>query len=720
MLNFVYFLNKTSKFYFYRCYIIIIKNLCKEEEVDKLKVNNIKQIGFGQALTTREKKRGEEKIREAMVLLDVNNLTLITPEASLPVDKNKNVGIGQFNSKSAQEFFDFMKSYTGMNIVKTLPQGNYHYKADGYYGAFTTCALNLGSQLINLEELTQDKYGSILSNETFNKVIEKNKETQDEGLVNFENIIFEYSPFEDALKEAYKNFKNSDNLNIKNLKKEFESYKKEYNDILEPMALYKALQKENNNEYDYTFWNKVDQNLFNTDVISEADRNRRISEIKAKYSDEMEFNYFKEFLAERNLKEAKEKLNNKNLKLMGDCLIGFSKDEVWAHPKAFADAYICSADWGLRALDYVTICDENSESNKLLKRKVELYAKRYDTIRFDVGWSYVKPILYCKTPEQIQKLSQNYNTCNNNGYTLKNPLNDKLLNIVENTVKSIKGNEFNKKDLIYEIEADSRDFSICNSRNGQVIQPFEGRTVVLSTCYMNQNYASISAIKNRMKIPRDNYVLMVGNHDHLALNAYAEEIDNDDVFKSNGNNVKNRKNTQNQVLSKELKLDEETLKTDKNEWIKAKFAHLFLARNIKIFFMDVFGRKEQFDSQKNNGRKNYRYMIPSDYEKSFHTAVQNGNGFNIYDALTKAMKAKGLDQSNEKLYEELEELSQKLYKKGVLTEAEANRNFYAKVGAISLVAALGILGTTLGIIFGIKHKNKQKEMLKQKQIKNQI
>lgn len=696
----------------------IIKNFCPEEEgVSLLRINNFKQnITFGQALTTKEKKHGEEKIKEAMKLLDISNLILITPEASLPVDENKNVGIGQFNSKSAQQFFDFMKSYTGMNIVKTLPQGNYRPKSNNYYGAYNTSALTLGPQLINLEQLTSDKYGSILSNETFNKVIEKNKETQEKDLVNFENTVLDNSPFDNALKEAYQNFKKSDNSNIKKLKEEFESYKKEYNDILEPRALYKALQKENN-EKDYTKWNAQDKNLYNSDEVKEADKNKRIAEIKAKHSDEIEFVYFKEFLAEKNLKEAKEELNSKNLKLMGDCLIGFSKDEQWAHPKAFADACICSADWGLRALDYSTICDENSESNKLLKRKVELFAKRYDAIRFDVGWSYVKPILYCKTEAQKQKLSANYKSYNS-GYILKNPLNDKLLNIVENTVKSTKGDKFNKSDLIYEIEAGISDFSVYDWQKQKVVQPFEGRTIVQSTCYMNENYATIDAIENQMKIPRDNYVLMVGNHDHLALSAYAEEIDNDDVFKTNGNDVKENKNNQIPALSKELKLDENVLKTDKNEWIKAKFAHLFLAKNIKLFFMDVFGRKEQFDSQIKNGKNNYRYMIPTDYEKSFHTAVQNGNGFNIYDSLTKAMKAKGLDKDNKKLYKDLNKLSKKLYKKGALTEAEANKNHYVKVAIISLVSILGVLGTTFGVVFGIKNKNKQKEL--QEQIDNQI
>ncbi|UKI41683.1 MAG: 4-alpha-glucanotransferase [Candidatus Melainabacteria bacterium] len=249
------------------------------------------------------------------------------------------------------------------------------------------------------------------------KLLKKNKETQEKDLVNFENTVLDNSPFDNALKEAYQNFKKSDNSNIKKLKEEFESYKKNTMIFLNQELCIKHCKKK-------TMKKIIRNGTHKTRIYiivmksREADKNKRIEEIKAKHSDEIEFVYFKEFLAEKNLKEAKEELNSKNLKLMGDCLIGFSKDEQWAHPKAFADACICSADWGLRALDYSTICDENSESNKLLKRKVELFAKRYDAIRFDVGWSYVKPILYCKTEAQKQKLSANYKSYNS-GYILK-------------------------------------------------------------------------------------------------------------------------------------------------------------------------------------------------------------------------------------------------------------------------------------------------------------
>ena len=89
--------------------------------------------------------------------------------------------------------------------------------------------------------------------------------------------------------------------------------------------------------------------------------------------------------------------------------------------------------------------------------------------------------------------------------------------------------------------------------------------------------------------------------------------------------------------------------------------------------MDFFGRNEQFDSQIANSRKNYRYRISSDYEKEFHGAIQKGFGFNVYNSLAMAMKARSLDKVNPELYQKLLKFSDILKHEGVKTEAEANK-----------------------------------------------
>ena len=66
-----------------------------------MKISNYsnRRIKFGEAFTTKEKKYGNKKIEEAKKLLDNKDIIVIIPEASLPVDPSKKIGIGQLNSQ---------------------------------------------------------------------------------------------------------------------------------------------------------------------------------------------------------------------------------------------------------------------------------------------------------------------------------------------------------------------------------------------------------------------------------------------------------------------------------------------------------------------------------------------------------------------------------------------------------------------------------------------
>ena len=627
-------------------------------------------LNFSRALTTREKIQGQSYIKNAQELLDINNFVFIVPEQSLPSDLNNDIGFGQVNSKSSFRFYDFMKSYTGATTLKVLPIGNYNQlgEENDFYCAYGTSSLNLGQQLINLEDLTTEEYGSILDNPSYYSVKYRHGLKEDNN-VDFENIVLKDSPFDSALWSAWVKFNKGDLKEIAPLTKEFENFKIEKSDILEPKALFDILSIKYNTQ-DVNKWSELDRNLFNEEKVSIDERLNRIEELQKENSDEINFVYFKEFLAEKSLKKARKELNNRGLKLMGDCQIGFSNDEIWANPKAFMNANICSKEWGLRALDYTVILDDNSETNKLLKRKVELFASRFDTIRFDVGWAYVNPVLY---PLDDEKLDEQFEFFEDiEGYRLKEPLGDRLLKVIESEIKKVKGDDFDLNEIIYEIEADSSEFKSYDWNKNEVIEPLKNRTIIQSTCYMSDGYATIDMLQNRMKIPRNNYYYMTNNHDHIALSAYAQGIDNDNIFKTYGNDIKARKELQISPLSRELKIKKDDIKTPA-DFIAAKFAHIHLAKNIKMFFMDFFGRNEQFDSQIANSRKNYRYRISSDYEKEFHGAIQKGFGFNVYNSLAMAMKARSLDKVNPELYQKLLKFSDILKHEGVKTEAEANK-----------------------------------------------
>ena len=116
-----------------------------------------------------------------------------------------------------------------------------------------------------------------------------------------------------------------------------------------------------------------------------------------------------------------------------------------------------------------------------------------------------------------------------------------------------------------------------------------------------------------------------------------------------------------------------------------------------MFFMDVFGRNEQFDSQINNSRKNYRYMVESNYKEQFFKTLEEGNGLNIMESLAMAMRARNLDKTNPDLYNNLIKYS------SILKEKKSS-NIITKGVLISL-GALSFFVIALGALY--KHKTMQ-------------
>jgi len=651
---------------------------------------------FGRALTTKERQKMECVQKEALEKLGCKNISIIMPVQSFPTKSEINTGVGQINSEYSQEFLDFMKSYTGINGVKTLPVGEYADKTTTKFCAYKTSPFSLGSYNINLKKLTQADMGKILSEETFEKVVKTSENSTDKNLVNFENIVRENSPFEKALREAFDNFNKSQDSAVKILQEEFGKYKTENKKFFERNALFEALSEKYKTSYVWR-WESIDRDLFNPDFVNEEQRAKRIAEIYEQNGKEVDFAYFKQFLADMNIQEAKEILNKKGLKLMGDCQVGFSDAEIWAYPKAFEDA---SIGWSPRSLDYSNITNPASESNRLLRLKVERSAKLYDGIRFDVGWSYVNPTIR-QLKDHNAPLGEKYRYDSTaECFRTKEPLGDSLLKLIEETVREAKGKDYNTDNLIYEIEASSKDFSVYDWQKRKVIDAFKGRTIVQSNFYMDENYATIDMLEKQMKIPRKNYVYMSGNHDHLALNSYANLIDTNEMLKKQGDNIKILHERQCKVLAKALNLDEKVLRENPKEFVKAKNAYVLGAENIKMFFMDIFGRKEQFDPQDQTIYTAYKYKVPTNYEESFHTAIQDGSGFNIMDSIEKSMRAKGLDKTDTDLYKQVKKYQKILYKKGVKTEKAANKLTY-KVTLIPL----GILAVAGGIFAVLKNKN---------------
>ncbi len=567
-----------------------------------MKISAIKNtnIVFGRSLKNEELEEFNNLKKECKNLTNQTGKSIfIVHDACLPQSPLKNTGVGNLSSTDSINFFKYMQPYIDFNMVEVLPQGQIA-PFNKLYCAYTATALSLGNHQINPELLTTKDFENLLTQEEYSKIVNNNNLPQKEDFVNYHNVMDNNGSQNNILKIAHERFKKLPENS--NLKQQYNTYIQE-----------------------------------NADWLN----------ITRKYEPDTDFFKFKQFLADEHLKIGKQKLNDMGIKLCGDCLIGFSLDEVNAYPNAFKkDHFIGDPEWKLPALDYDSITDPNSDAAKLLKRKVQLFAKRYDAIRFDVGWAYISPVVTPKGEKHI--LDQN-----------KKYLNDNLLKFIENAVKEIKGQDFDLHNLMYELDADPETFSMWKPNSSEQIDATKGRVKILGNTYMHWDdelgWGTNASYINRGWSP-DEFVLGIGNHDPQPLRQIAQGTP-EKILLPDGNIIEaEHKQPAIRALAKIFHQPESQFESP-TEFAKAKWADTMQAKNRQMFYMDVFGREERFDLQGFNTivhpEKNYAYKIPTNYIQSYQNAIKEGFGFNIMDSFERLFKLKGFDQKYPDLFNKI-------------------------------------------------------------------
>ena len=663
-----------------------------------MRIEYTRNIAFQRRLTKSEGKEVNKLHPYIQNLAGHNGKNiLILHDPCLPVEAELDTGIGYLFSKTGLKFLKEMKTLLGINTVEVHPQGEYYIgKKNRFCCPYSATALSLGSHLIPPAELVKPEYGKLLTLKEVQSIVEKNTAPDKNKLLNWENILHFDTQNEKMLMKAFERFKNLPDGSI--LKKEFTEFSKNNNDWLEPFALYQQLLIKNKKTLKH--WNTLEQNLYNPDFDSDK-RNKLLSELRIKYSNQISFYKFKEYFAEKFLKEARAALKNMGLTLTGDQLIGFSESELFAFPKAFMKDK--TIGWGLPALDYDTILDPNSPASKLLERKTELFAKRYDgNIRFDVAWAYLHPAITEHTTGQVEHRAL---------YT------DALLKRIEETVKKVMGDNYTPQNLIYEFEADGKDFPL-NKYNKTYIQ---NRTKVYSMQYMSHDWGYTAGFVNYQNFAKESLIAGLGNQDVLPLKNFANiknidfsKLSKDEsinilsqtfggdinILKSDENSYKfhiekyidlwNKKKIQAEILSKKYNIPYETLLNNPSEFARAKAAESFAGKNSMFYFMDVLGRTNVFDAQDLNGYENYRYRIGANYIEEYTQAVSKGFGINMFDIYEKRFVSLGLDTRYPELFKKIQKFKQ------IIMEPEpqkSNIKKYLAIGCgIILFAGLCIAG----------------------------
>ena len=615
-------------------------------------------------------------VQEALKALDKKNFALIAHSSSFPSLSDEDTGFGSINSAAGKNLIDFASGV--FNAIQLGPAG----KTKACDSSPYTGTIFSGNPLfIDLKQLTTKQWNNILSEETFNSVVQNNP-NKNSGKTAYSYI---YKAQQSALKEAYENFKNSAS---EKRKEEFEKYKRENNTWLEKDALYEALSIENCNDYWPLWQSETDKNLLNPKSIEEKmEFANRINEIEANYEDEINFYKFCQFVLSVQNSQTKEYALSQGIKLIADRQVAFSDRDTWAYQSLFMEGWFlgCPPDyfskdgqsWGFPVIAPEKLFKPDGsldEGGVLMK---ELFKKMFKEnpggVRIDHIVGLIDPWVYKagKNPKVEEGAGRLYSSPEHpelGKYAIPslNDLNHDLEPDKEKRVQTLSDEQIKLYGRIIEHiviaaakeEGLDKDSIVCEDL-GTLTNP----VAAVMEKYKLQGMKLTQFVSPEMQdhpyrcrnIDKNSWA-MVGTHDNEPISMWAENMINTHEGYLHAKN-----------LVEDLFPDEENkddiimnLTKDLTFLAQTKLVEIFAspAQNIQIFFTDYFGIKDVYNRPGTSGDGNWNLRIPNNFEEVFCKNLKEQKALNLALTLKKAIEARGngFVEKHKKLLGELNKL----------------------------------------------------------------
>lgn len=631
------------------------------------KEKKMSEISFGRKFNDNELKDYTVTIREALDQLGKNNIGIIAHAQSLPSKSSEDVGIGSPYSDGAKDFMNFMDEM-GFNCLQLGPSGK---TKRGDASPYTSTIFSTNPLFVDLKALTSDKWNQILSEKTFDSIVENNPKKD----ASFAAYEYSYDRYDEALREAFNNFENLDKNN--NLKVSFEQFKKENATWLDTDALYEALSQLNQNDYWPNWPDNMDKNLIrnlmSTDKKVKAEAEERKAEIEN--HPEVEFYKFCQFVLNEQKKE------DTPIKTIADIQVTYSDRDWWAYQNLFLDDYSLGVPpdyfskngqaWGFPAInpDKLFEVDQSGkvvkengkpvlgEAGKLIKSRFsKMFKENPGGVRIDHILGLIDPWVYPKTASTARaedggarlfsspEAKEPFKSWSN---VLLRAIDPKINPETESKVKvtALTDNVVKKYgkiiDLIIEAAQENNvplsniiceDLGTLTNPTAAVMKN-KGLSGLRVTEFVDPN--NTDHLYRGKNIDPKQWAV-TGTHDNDTLINWAEDQ------KANGSIKKHSA-----YLVEDLKIGKKgALDKDMSKFITAKFAELFAspAKNVQIMFMDVLGMKDRYNnpgaSTPDELAKNWRLRIPNNFKDFYFEQLANNKGLNLPEALEIAIKSK--------------------------------------------------------------------------------
>lgn len=625
--------------------------------------------------TTAQKitKEYKKTVAEALKVLGKKNMALICHGVSFPSLEGENTGFGTYNSNAAKKLFEFIGDM--FNVIQLGPNGKT--KASDA-SPYTGTVFSQNPLFMDLKSLTEKKWHNLLSNETYNLIVDNNPKK------GTNRAAYEYatSAYEKAFNEIYKNFVK---LNDKKLNDEFKKFKKENSFWLDNDALYEALSIENGSDHWPKWENELDKNLFYKADKKQAQK--RIDEISKKYKDEIEKYKLVQFIISKQSDETRQYAKKNGLKMIADRQVAFSDRDCWAYQSLFLEGWSlgCPPDyfskdgqaWDFNVVDPEKLFNKDGslgEAGKLLKRLyLKMFKENPGGVRIDHTVGLIDPWVYkkgCK-PKVSEGAGRLYSSPNHpelSKYSIisVDDTDPEYKPDEENWVKQLTDEQIKLYGAMIEkiVIQSAKEAGL--DKSAIVAEDLGTLTYPVVQVMKKYDLAGMKLVQFVIPTEEDhpyrcknitaNSWTMTGTHDNRPIRLWAKDMINTEADTPHVNNLM-------EDLYKEVEgqdMIRHKLYTDDKFLAFSKLVEIFAskAENIQIFFTDFFGIQETYNVPGTSGDKNWSLRLPDNFEEVYYNNLASFEALNLPLALSYAIKARGREfaDKNKELLDNLEKL----------------------------------------------------------------
>ncbi|MBP7865193.1 MAG: 4-alpha-glucanotransferase [Acidobacteria bacterium] len=619
----------------------------------------------------------ETMIAEALRILGVDNLVLAVHDACFPGLPGQDTGRGTPCSEGAGRFLRFVRDlgFTGLQFG---PQGQTSdINASPYDG--TVFSRNILS--IALHRFAEEEpWGELLGPHT----LERWAWGRPAGSEHRTSYRYAFAAARACLQEIYDNWRRRVSAKTpdhptRDMDHAFRAFREENRFWLERDSLYAALVAEYRGAA-WIFWpttgpGSLDRRLWAPLPGEETSVRDRVAALRAKYAHLLEEYCFRQFLAHDQHRELRQTAAGLRLKLYGDLQIGISVSDAWAWQSLYMTDYLMGAPpsrtnpegqpWNFPVLDprKYRVGGRPGPALELMRARMDKTFAEYDGVRLDHPHGHICPWVYrADDPDPLHAVQNGARLfCSPDlpdhpalaslaiprpGQINRSP---GVARYADEWVKALEPAQVERYSVLFDVIVEAAH---CHGRRtgdilaevlstmpyplGEVLKRYGlGRFRVTQKANL-QNPEDVYRTENA----RSADWVMTGNHDTPPLRLLAERWHGTPAAAE-----------QAAYLGAKLCPDAsarpafvETLEADPGALVRAKFADLLAcpARNVMVFFTDLFGMREIYNAPGTVNESNWMLRVPEDYAAEYERRRQEGFALDIPRTAALALRARGL------------------------------------------------------------------------------